>query len=143
METFRKNLNTVVMLIGFAGTFVGIGVGWSDIRSANLKGIENARSIIENRTLAEKQIAETRAACDQQIADIRSNGTELSRRDRENQLTQHAEVNRRLELLEKVVAEYGQVRIEIAGTKVEIVEIKERLNGIVDLLKRVNITQKP
>lgn len=119
METFRKNLNLVIMLVGFAGTFIGIGVGWADIKSTKKSCEENSK----------------------QITDIRSNGTELSRRDRENQTTLHQEVNRRIALLEDAVREYAQVRIEIAQTKGEIIEIKDRLGGIVEMLKHVNIVK--
>jgi hypothetical protein len=120
MEPLRKNLVVWMLLIGFAGTFIGIGVGWADIKRSNEKGEENSR----------------------QIADIRANGTELSRRDRETQATLHLEVNRRIEVLEKIISEYGTIRIEVAQTRGEIIEIKERLSHILALLDAMT-TRKP
>lgn len=143
MDTFKRDFGFYTMLIGFAGTFIGIGVGWADIKATSVKCAELAARVVENRSIAEKQAVDTRTECEKQIADIRANGTELSRRESKNQENLHAEMARRTALLEDAVREYANVRIEIAQTKGEIIEIKDRLNGILTMLNRVNIVPRP
>lgn len=121
MDTIKRNINLIVSIFGFAGTFIAVGVGWADIKNNNQRV----------------------AVVEQQVTDIRINGTELSRRERQDQVTIHADERRRLEQLEKAVSEYANVRIEVASTKMEVLEVKDRLSSIMEMLKRVNITSKP